>query len=31
VQEAADAVYLFCSPESNYITAQTIAVAGNLQ
>jgi 3-oxoacyl-[acyl-carrier protein] reductase len=24
-------VYLFCSPESNYITAQTIAVAGNLQ
>lgn len=30
-QEAADAVYLFCSPESNYITAQTIAVAGNLQ
>lgn len=31
VQEAADAVYLFCSPESNYITAQTVAVAGNLQ
>ena len=31
VQEAADAVYLFCAPESNYITAQTIAVAGNLQ
>ncbi|MGE8065264.1 SDR family NAD(P)-dependent oxidoreductase [Pseudomonas sp. NPDC089569] len=30
-REAADAVYLFCSPESNYITAQTIAVAGNLQ
>ncbi len=30
-QEAADAVYLFCTPESNYITAQTIAVAGNLQ
>jgi 3-oxoacyl-[acyl-carrier protein] reductase len=30
VDEAAGAVYLFCSPESNYITAQTIAVAGDL-
>jgi 3-oxoacyl-[acyl-carrier protein] reductase len=30
-EEAADGVYLFCSPESNYITAQTVAVAGNLQ
>ncbi len=30
-QEAADAVYLFCSPESNYITGQTIAVAGGPQ
>ena len=30
-EEAAGAVYLFCSPESNYITGQTIAVAGNLQ
>jgi len=30
-EEAAGAVYLFCTPESNYITAQTIAVAGNLQ
>ncbi|MES2264637.1 MAG: SDR family NAD(P)-dependent oxidoreductase [Pseudomonadota bacterium] len=30
-EEAAGAVYLFCAPESNYITAQTIAVAGNLQ
>ncbi|MEM5344555.1 SDR family NAD(P)-dependent oxidoreductase [Paraburkholderia azotifigens] len=29
--EAAGGVYLFCSPESNYITGQTIAVAGNLQ
>jgi 3-oxoacyl-[acyl-carrier protein] reductase len=28
---AAGGVYLFCSPESNYITGQTIAVAGNLQ
>ncbi len=27
-QEAADAVYLFCSPESNYITGQIVAVAG---
>ena len=31
VEEAAGAVYLFCTPESNYITAQTVAVAGNLQ
>jgi len=30
-EEAAGAVYLLCTPESNYITAQTIAVAGNLQ
>ena len=30
-QEAADAVYLFCSPESNYITGQIIAVAGGPQ
>jgi 3-oxoacyl-[acyl-carrier protein] reductase len=30
-EEAAGGVYLFCSPESNYITGQTIAVAGNLQ
>jgi 3-oxoacyl-[acyl-carrier protein] reductase len=30
VDEAAGAVYLFCTPESNYITAQTIAVAGDL-
>jgi 3-oxoacyl-[acyl-carrier protein] reductase len=29
--EAAGGVYLFCSPESNYITGQTVAVAGNLQ
>ncbi|WP_349607561.1 MULTISPECIES: SDR family NAD(P)-dependent oxidoreductase [Cupriavidus] len=26
--EAAGGVYLFCSPESNYITGQTIAVSG---
>ncbi len=30
-EEAAGAVFLFCSPESNYITGQTIAVAGALQ
>lgn len=30
-EEAAGGVYLFCSPDSNYITGQTIAVAGNLQ
>ncbi|WP_321797317.1 SDR family NAD(P)-dependent oxidoreductase [Caballeronia sp. J97] len=30
-EEAAGGVYLFCSPESNYITGQTIAVAGNIQ
>jgi 3-oxoacyl-[acyl-carrier protein] reductase len=27
-EEAAGAVYLFCSPESNYITGQIVAVAG---
>jgi 3-oxoacyl-[acyl-carrier protein] reductase len=31
VEEAAGAVYLLCTPESNYITGQTIAVAGALQ
>ncbi|MGH8788281.1 MAG: SDR family NAD(P)-dependent oxidoreductase [Cupriavidus necator] len=30
-EEAAGAVYLFCSPESNYITGQTVAVAGSPQ
>ncbi|MEJ8856584.1 SDR family oxidoreductase [Variovorax robiniae] len=30
-EEAAGSVYLFCSPESNYITGQTIAVAGGPQ
>ena len=30
-EEAAGAVYLFCTPESNYITGQTIAVAGSPQ
>ncbi|WP_137920828.1 SDR family oxidoreductase [Hydrogenophaga sp. 2FB] len=28
-EEAAGAVYLFCSPESNYITGQTVTVAGS--
>ena len=27
-EEAAGAVYLFCTPESNYITGQVVAVAG---
>jgi len=30
-EEAAGAVYLFCTPESNYITGQVIAVAGSPQ
>ena len=30
-EEAAGAVYLFCSPESNYITGQTVAVSGSPQ
>ena len=29
--EAAGAVFLFCTPESNYITGQTVAVAGGPQ
>ncbi|MEJ8821068.1 SDR family NAD(P)-dependent oxidoreductase [Variovorax humicola] len=29
--EAAGAVYLFCTPESNYITGQVVAVAGSPQ
>ena len=29
-EEAADAVYLFCTPESNYISGQVVAVAGGL-
>ncbi len=29
-EEAADAVYLFCTPESNYISGQIIAVSGGL-
>ena len=28
--EAADAVYLFCSPESNYISGQVIVAGGGL-
>ncbi|SPC17285.1 hypothetical protein CO2235_90159 [Cupriavidus oxalaticus] len=24
-------MYLFCSPDANYITGQVIAVAGNVQ
>lgn len=30
VEEAAGAVYLFCSPESDYITGQTIVCSGGL-
>ena len=30
-EEAAGAVYLFCTPESNYITGQMVTVAGNIQ
>ena len=29
-EEAADAVYLFCSPESNYISGQVIVCGGGL-
>ena len=29
-EEAADAVYLFCSPESNYISGQVIVAGGGL-
>jgi len=29
-EEAADAVYLFCSPESNYISGQLIVAGGGL-
>ena len=29
-QEAADGVYLFCTPESNYITGQVITVGGGI-
>jgi len=29
-EEAADGVYLFCSPESNYITGQVITVGGGV-
>lgn len=28
--EAADGVYLFCAPESNYITGQTVTVGGGI-
>ena len=28
--EAADSVYLFCIPESNYISGQIVAVGGGL-
>ena len=30
-EEAADAVYLFCSPESNYVSGQVLTVAGGMQ
>lgn len=30
-EEAADGVYLFCSPESNYISGQTLIVGGGLR
>lgn len=30
-QEAADAVYLFCSPESNYISGQILIAGGGLE
>jgi 3-oxoacyl-[acyl-carrier protein] reductase len=30
VEEAADGVYLFCSPESNYISGQVVTVGGGL-
>jgi 3-oxoacyl-[acyl-carrier protein] reductase len=30
-QEAADAVYLFCCPESNYVSGQTIVCGGGLR
>lgn len=30
-EEAADSVYLFCSPESNYISGQTVVVGGGFQ
>ena len=29
-EEAADAVYLFCSPESNYISGQVLVAGGGL-
>lgn len=29
-EEAADGVYLFCSPESNYVSGQTIVVGGGI-
>ena len=29
-EEAADAVYLFCSPESNYISGQVVLCGGGL-
>ena len=30
VEEAADAVYLFCSPESNYVSGQVVVCGGGL-
>jgi 3-oxoacyl-[acyl-carrier protein] reductase len=31
VEEAANGVYLFCTPESNYISGQVITVGGGLR
>ena len=30
-EEAAGAVYMFCSPDSNYVTGQTLACSGTPQ
>jgi len=30
-EEAAGAVYLFCTPESNYISGQTVVVGGGFE
>ncbi|MEP7344986.1 MAG: 3-oxoacyl-ACP reductase, partial [Gemmatimonadaceae bacterium] len=30
VEEAADGVFLFCTPESNYISGQVVVVGGGI-